>query len=165
MAVWFATVSVEDILSFEVRSKFHVSKGRGATSSGRVLQELGKTFPEAASLFNRCFEGSSLSPPGAGGSRDDYAQLQSASPAERKVLWIRVALVDAKLQAIVEQLMKKPRYVFGGRTVQPLRWARLYLLYPSFLWEFEWFSYESRLLYAVYYVLWPPAVLWVKEVS
>ena len=104
-------MSVEDILSFEVRSKFHVSKGRGATSSGRVLQELGKTFPEAASLFNRCFEGSSLSPPGAGGSRDDYAQLQSASLAERKVLWIRVALVDAKLQAIVEQLMKKPRYV------------------------------------------------------
>lgn len=102
------TVSVEDILSFEVRSKFHVSKGRGVTSSGRVLQELGKTFPEAASLFNQCFEGSSSS--GAGGSREDYARLQSDSPAERKVLWIRVALVDAKLQAIVEQLMRKPRY-------------------------------------------------------
>ena len=97
------TVSVEDILAFEVRSKFHVSKVRGVTSSGRVLQELGKTFPEAASLFNRCFEG-------AGGSREDYAQLQSDSPAERKVLWIRVALVDGKLQAIVEQLLKKPRY-------------------------------------------------------
>lgn len=104
-------MSVEDILSFEVRSKFHVSRGRGATSSGRVLQELGKTFPEAASLFNRCFEGSSLSP-GARGSREDYAQLQSDSPAERKVLWIRVALVDAKLQAIIEQLIKKPRYVW-----------------------------------------------------
>jgi hypothetical protein len=101
---------VEDILSFEVRSKFHVSKGRGATSSGRVLQELGKTFPEAASLFNRCYEGSGS--PGSGGSRENYAQLQSESPAERKILWIRVALVDAKLQAIVEQLVKKPRY--GG---------------------------------------------------
>ena len=101
-------MSVEDILSFEVRSKFHVSKARGVTSSGRVLQELGKTFPEAASLFNRCFEGSPYT--GAGGSREDYAQLQSDSPAERKVLWIRVALVDAKLQAIVEQLIRKPRY-------------------------------------------------------
>ena len=107
-----AIVSVEDILSYEVRSKFHVSKGRGVTSSGRVLQELGKSFPEAASLFNRCFEGSPSS--GAEGSssssREDYAQLQSGSPAERKVLWIRVALVDAKLQTIVEQLMKKRRY-------------------------------------------------------
>lgn len=100
-------MSVEDILAFEVRSKYHVSKGRGATSSGRVLQELGKTFPEAASLFNRCFEG--LLSSGGGGSREDYAQLQSDSPAERKILWIRVALVDGKLQAIVEQIMKKPR--------------------------------------------------------
>ena len=98
-------MSVEDILSFEVRSKFHVSKGRGVTSSGRVLQELGKTYPEAASLFNRCFEGSSAA------SREDYAQLQSGSPAERKVLWIRVALVDGKLQAVIEQIMKKPRFV------------------------------------------------------
>ena len=81
------------------------------TSSGRVLQELGKSFPEAASLFNRCFEGSpSSGARGSSSSREDYAQLQSGSPAERKVLWIRVALVDTKLQAIVEQLMKKPRY-------------------------------------------------------
>ena len=107
------TVSVEDILSFEVHSKFHVSKGRGVTSSGRVIQELGKTFPEAASVFNRCFEGSPSATAGTGGSREDYAQLQSGSPAERKVLWIRVALVDGKLQAIVEQLMKKPRYMFS----------------------------------------------------
>ena len=99
------TVSVEDILSFEVRHKFRVSKGKVVTSSGRVLQELGKTYPDAASLFSQCFEGS----PGSGGERQDYAQLQSDSPAERKVLWIRVALVETKLQGIVEQLLIKPR--------------------------------------------------------
>lgn len=105
MSCEFLTVSVEDILSYEVRHKYHVAKGKGVTSSGRVLQELGKTYPDAASVFNRCFEGSSLS----GNGREDYAQLQSGSPAERKVLWIRVALIDGKLQAIVEQLMKRPR--------------------------------------------------------
>lgn len=75
------------------------------TSSGRVLQELGKTYPEATSLFNRCFESSATN----SGECEDYVLLQSDSPAERKVLWIRVALVEGKLQAIVEQLLKKPR--------------------------------------------------------
>ena len=102
----FLTVSVEDILSFEVRHKYHTSKGKVVTSSGRILQELGKTYPDAASLFNRCFESS----PGNGGDREDYVQLQSRdSPAERKMLWIRVALVEGNLQGIVEQLLKKPR--------------------------------------------------------
>ena len=100
-----SAVSVEDILSYEVRHKFNGSRGKGITSSGRVLQELGKSFPDAASLFNRCFEGSH----GNGSDREDYAQLQSDSPAERKILWIRAALVDGKLQGIVEQLMEKGR--------------------------------------------------------
>lgn len=99
------SVSVEDILSFEVRHKYQTSKGKVVTSSGRVLQELGKTYPDATSLFNRCFESSSSN----GGDREDYVKLQSDSPAERKVLWIRVALVEGNLQGIVEQLLKKPR--------------------------------------------------------
>ena len=98
------TVSVEDILSYEVRHKYHSGKGKAVTSSGRVLQELGKTFPEAASLFNRCFEG------GSGAEQEDYAKLQIGSATERKILWIRVALVDGKLQGVVEQLIKKRRY-------------------------------------------------------
>ena len=97
---------MEDILSFEVRHKYQTSKGKLVTSSGRVLQELGKTYPEAASLFNRCFESSSSN----GGDREDYVQLRSDSLAERKVLWIRVALVEGNLQGIVEQLLKKPRW-------------------------------------------------------
>lgn len=99
------TVSVEDILSHEVRHKYSASRGKGLTSSARVLQELGKTFPEAASLFNRCFEDS-------GNDREDYVQLQSDSPAERKILWIRVALIDGKLQGVIEQLRAKARYTF-----------------------------------------------------
>lgn len=103
-------MSVDDILSYEVRHKY-VGKSKAVTSSGRVLQELGKSYPEAASLFNRCFEGGA----GSGSDQEDYARLQSGSLTERRILWIRVALVDGKLQGVVEQLIRRSRYTTDKR--------------------------------------------------
>lgn len=97
-------VSVEDILSYGVKRRYSTGKVKQVTPSGRVLQELGKTYPEAAELYSKCY-GEIV------GNREDYVLASSSSPraADKKVIWIRAALVEGKLQGVVEQLMKNPR--------------------------------------------------------
>ncbi len=69
------------------------------TPSGRILQDLGKKLPEAAALYDKCFDVNSR-------EKQDYSFVHVVSPAERKVGWIRAALVEGKLQIIVGSIMK-----------------------------------------------------------
>ena len=66
------------------------------------MRELGKTFPDALEVYNKCYNTQ-------GGEREDYTVMQSTSPVERRVLWLRVALVEGKLAAIVERILVDPR--------------------------------------------------------
>ena len=91
-----------------MRQRYQSSKSKQLTSSVKILHELGKTHPDAAAIHYKCFEAELK---GAHEEREDYATLQTSSPAERKVLWIRVALVEGKLKSIVDELMRNPRYV------------------------------------------------------
>ena len=102
-------MSVEDVLSYGVRRRYHSGKSKQLTSSAKILHEVGKTYADAAALYSKCFEA------GAQEEKEDYAVLQSSSPAERKVLWIRAALVEGKLQSILDEIMKSPRYSFVPR--------------------------------------------------
>ena len=95
-------MSVEDILSYQVKRRYRGNKT--TTSSSRILRELGKTYPPALEVYNKCFGDSKE-------GKDEYAVVQSGSPAERKVLWVRVALLEGKLADIVDSLVNKPRYI------------------------------------------------------
>ncbi len=72
------------------------------TSSGRVLQDLGKTLPEAAAIYEKCFDANSP-------NKEDYTHVHTLSAAERKIVWIRAALIEGKLQDVVEKLMSNPK--------------------------------------------------------
>jgi len=97
-------VSVEDILSHGVKKRYRASKSKPVTSSGKILHDVGKAYPDAASVYAKCFNGA------AAADRDDYATMQTSSQAERKVLWIRVALIEGKLRGIIGEVVKNKRY-------------------------------------------------------
>ena len=103
------------MLSYGVRRRYHSSKSKQLPSSAKILHDLGKIVPEAASVYEKCFPTarSSASEGNSPGKliTDEYAVLQTSSPAERKVLWIRVALIEGKLLKIIEGLMQDPRQV------------------------------------------------------
>ena len=94
-------VSVEDILSYQVKRRHRGNKT--ITPSGRILRELSKSFPIALDVYNKAFSDSKE-------GKQDYSTTQTSSATERKVLWIRVALVEGSLANIVEQLVGHPRY-------------------------------------------------------
>jgi len=95
-------VSVENVLSYGVKKKFQSYRSKLITPSGKVLQDVGKTLPEAADIFTKCFGESS-------NGKAEYMLVQGLSPAERKMGWIRAALVEGKLQAIVDSIMRTPK--------------------------------------------------------
>lgn len=97
-------MSVEDILSHGVKKRYRASKSKPVTSSGKILHDVGKAYPDAASVYAKCFNGA------AAADRDDYATMQTSSQAERKVLWIRVALIEGKLRGIIGEVVKNRRY-------------------------------------------------------
>ena len=94
-------VSVEDILSYGVKRKYQSFRTKVIMPSGRILQDLGKSLPEAAAIYEKCFDENSM-------KKEDYAYIHVVSMAERKVGWIRAALVEGKLQTIVRGIMKNP---------------------------------------------------------
>lgn len=96
-------VSVEDVLSHGVKRRYHASKSKPVTSSVKILHDVGKTYPDAASVYAKCFVHSS-------DEQDDYTVMQTNSPAERRILWIRVAMIDGKLPKIVGEILKRRRY-------------------------------------------------------
>ena len=54
----YSLASIERILSFEVHRRLrsvHTSQKQWLTSSGKVLQELGKVYPVASSMYNLCY--------------------------------------------------------------------------------------------------------------
>ena len=95
-------MSVEDILSYGVKRRYQSFRSKLITPSGRVLQDLGKSMPEAADLYDKCFS-SNLT------EKEDYTFVHDVSMAERKVGWIRAALVEGKLQLIIGKIMKNPK--------------------------------------------------------
>lgn len=94
---------MEDILSYGVKKRYQSYRSKVITPSGRVLQDIGKSLPEAAAIYEKCF-GNSYP------DKEDYSFIH-VSPAERKVGWIRTALVEGKLQTIVKSIMDNPRSV------------------------------------------------------
>lgn len=93
---------MEDILSYGVKKKFQSFRSKVVTPSGRVLQDVGKVLPDAAAIYKNCFSES-------GAEREDYYYVHVISMAEKKVLWIRAALIEGKLQGIVETIMNNPK--------------------------------------------------------
>ena len=85
-----------------MKRKYQSYRSKGVTSSGRVLQDLGKSLPEAAAIYEKCFDANSP-------IKEDYTHIHSLSAAERKIVWIRAALVEGKLQAIMDKLMSNPK--------------------------------------------------------
>ena len=102
--LYLPLVSVEDILSYGVKKKYHSFRSKVVTPSGRVLQDLGKTLPEAAAIYDKCFNADSA-------AKEDYTLVHVFSAAERKIVWIRAALIEGKLQAIVESITSNPMWV------------------------------------------------------
>lgn len=72
------------------------------TPSGKILQDVGKVLPDAAAIYEKCFSDSSM-------EREDYYYVHVISMAEKKVLWIRAALIEGKLQGIVESIMNSTK--------------------------------------------------------
>ena len=83
------SVSVEDILSYGVKRKYQsYYRSKVIPASARVLQDLGKTLPEAAAVYENCFGESSK-------VKEDY--VMAVTPTEKKVVWIRVALIEGEV--------------------------------------------------------------------
>jgi hypothetical protein len=59
-------------------------------------------LPDAAAIYEKCFSDKSV-------EREGYYYVHVISMAEKKVLWIRAALIEGKLQRIVESIMSSPR--------------------------------------------------------
>ncbi len=97
-------VSVEDILSYGVKKKYQYYRSKVLTPSGRVLQDVGKVLPAAAAIYDKCF-----SEAASERGKEDYYLVHVVSPAEKKVLWLRAALIEGHLQAIVETILGNPK--------------------------------------------------------
>lgn len=95
---------MEDILSYGVKKKYQSYRSRIVTPSGRILQDVGKVLPDATAIYEKCFSDSAM-------EREDYYYTHAISMAEKKVLWIRAALIEGKLQGIVECIMNNSKYV------------------------------------------------------
>jgi hypothetical protein len=107
-------LSVEDILSHGVRRRFIslLSSHNSLTSSGRVLQELSRVFPVARSIYQMCY-----GPKQKNKVTPDYARIQSNASYEKKILWIRTAIVEKTMSAIIHQLLEKPELYYTKRSV------------------------------------------------
>lgn len=92
---------MENILSYGVKKKYQC-RSKMVTPSGRILQDVGKVLPDAAAIYEKCFSDNSM-------DREDYYYVHVISMAEKKVLWIRAALIEGKLQGIVENIMNNPK--------------------------------------------------------
>ena len=115
-------VSVDNILSYGVRRRYTSTPTvrHPLTSSGRVLQELGKIFPVARSIYQMCY--------GDNKSKYDhahlkphpliltyifrvmpeYARFHSDTVSEQRILWIRTAMIEKTMKPIIDELLKRP---------------------------------------------------------
>ncbi|XP_019848772.1 PREDICTED: small G protein signaling modulator 1-like [Amphimedon queenslandica] len=105
-------LSVDDVLSFGVRRRYVTSSRQPLTTSGRVLQELSKVFPVARSIYQMCYlpnTGKRVKP--------EYAGIHGDLSSERRILWIRVSLVERTMKAIIDQLLKSPELYYSKKSV------------------------------------------------
>jgi hypothetical protein len=92
-------ISVEEVLSYGVRKRYATSKQ--LSSSAKILADLGRRFPVAAATFDKCYGAKSHS-----SSSEDYAHLVTSSTTERRILWLRVAIIENSLVTIVNEIIK-----------------------------------------------------------
>ena len=99
-------VVVEEVLSYGTHKQYQTSSHKlHNTASAKVLQGLTKTYPVAFSIHQMCYGGEKKSE-----SRPDYAKVHADSSADKKIVWVRTALVEHTLKAIVDEILKNPRY-------------------------------------------------------
>ena len=96
---------VEEILSYGTHKQYRSSSHKlHNTASAKVLQGLSKSYPVAFSIHQMCYGGEKKSE-----SRPDYAKVYaSSSSADKKIVWVRTALVEHTLKAIVDEILKNP---------------------------------------------------------
>ncbi len=96
-----SAASVEEILSYRIKCRFITMV---PSKSLRILQELSSSCTEAQHVYTECCRPSSQ-------SKDDYAIVRDSFSVDKKILWIRMAILEGKLAAILEKLVTNSRYV------------------------------------------------------
>ncbi len=96
-------VSVEDILSYRIKCR--LVRGTSTDSrSLRILQELSTSCTEAHDVYTK------VSEPFDPRSEDYYARVRLSFPVDKRILWIRIAILEGKLAAILETLAAHSRW-------------------------------------------------------
>lgn len=95
---------VEEILSYGAKKKYQVSRSKPLPPSGKILHDLGKRVKEAEEVFSLSF-----TQYGSGTGRPDYACVQGSALTERRIVWVRVAMVEGKLKTIVDAMTTNAR--------------------------------------------------------
>ncbi|CAI8058571.1 Small G protein signaling modulator 1, partial [Geodia barretti] len=115
-------ISVEEVLSYGVRKRYATSKQ--LSSSAKILADLGRRFPVAAATFDKCYGAKSHS-----SSSEDYAHLVTSSTTERRILWLRVAIIENSLVTIVNEIIKNAESVSHSlHLLSPFFFSLLFLL-------------------------------------
>ncbi|KAL5477266.1 hypothetical protein EMCRGX_G024036 [Ephydatia muelleri] len=89
---------VEEILSYGTKKKYQVSRSKPLPPSGKILHDLGKKVKEAEEVYGLSFAQHTNA------GRPDYACMQGSAITERRIVWVRVAMVEGKLKTIVEAM-------------------------------------------------------------
>ncbi len=92
---------MEDILSYRIKRQFST---KSPSQSLKILQDLSTSCPEAQDVYTK------VSEPFDPKSEDYYVQIRTSFPVDRKILWLRVALLEGKLAAILDKLAANCRY-------------------------------------------------------
>ncbi|XP_064404269.1 small G protein signaling modulator 1-like [Halichondria panicea] len=100
-------VSVEDILSYRIKCRF---ASMVPSKSLRILQELSSSCTEAQDVYTECCRPSSQ-------IEDDYARVRDSFSVDKKILWIRMAILEGKLAAILEKLVANSRLYYKSSSV------------------------------------------------
>ena len=117
------------MLSYGTHKQYQTSSHKlHNTASAKVLQGLTKTYPVAFSIHQMCYGGEKKSE-----SRPDYAKVHTDSSADKKIVWVRTALVEHTLKAIVDEILKNPRYTLHHGCFSPFD-----VLYVSSIYYKSW---------------------------
>ena len=94
---------MEEILSYGTKKKYQVSRSKPLPPSGKILHDLGKKVKEAEEVYGLSFAQHTNA------GRPDYACMQGSAITERRIVWVRVAMVEGKLKTIVEAMATNAR--------------------------------------------------------
>ena len=134
---------VEEVLSYGTHKQYQTSSHKlHNTASAKVLQGLTKTYPVAFSIHQMCYGGEKKS---CLESRPDYAKVHADSSADKKIVWVRTALVEHTLKAIVDEILKNPRYT---HTTSSGCFSPFDVLYVSSIYYKSWSVMCNHSVYA-----------------